>query len=61
MPRETRHRVVVLLPPGAYRELESQAAREDRVAAQQASYLLRRLLEGARETSPDERDPAPAR
>jgi hypothetical protein len=53
MPRETRRRLTVLLSDDAYRKLQAWAQLEDRMADQQASYLLRRLLEDHRDGAAD--------
>ena len=42
-----RRRLIVSLPGDVYRTLEAQAAQHERVAAQEASWLLRQLLSGA--------------
>jgi hypothetical protein len=57
MPRETRRRLTVLLSDDAYRKLQAWAQLEDRVADQQASYLLKRLLEDHRDGAADGEDP----
>jgi plasmid stability protein len=46
----SRHRVVASLPSEEYRHLRAEAAREDRSIEQQASYLLRKLLEDSERT-----------
>jgi hypothetical protein len=46
MRRESKRRLIVSIPTSAYRVLLAQAERDDRAAAQQASYILRRLREG---------------
>lgn len=49
-----KRRLIVTLPNDAYKRLEAEAVAADRVAAQHAAYLLRRLLEGNREVAPAE-------
>jgi len=39
-----RRRLVVTLPPDVFRTLERLAARDDRAAEQQATYILRHAL-----------------
>ena len=47
MDEQSRRKLIVSLPDRLYSLLETQAAANDRVAAQHAAYLLRTRLEPA--------------